>query len=303
MKKVIFPIMLGAASLHTYSADLELHICETASTCMEANIKNQLIDRSPYNEQGYLVVDLVNNTTTEYQVIQAFGAEAEGSTIVRKIQQVPNSLHQDAVKYVNYLRDPVPQLLRLSIIDPSVENTPLPGHVSGKEVFLMDDFALYDVYAGNVKNRILSIATVMTSHLDTTYRSRKIDSNFIDKVNISLARGALSISAQLTPSSPFAYFYLPVPNSGVFVKIKAELRDGQIKAKVESLDIADNGVVQLALPVIDGEVSLAGLVGQSFQSANPASLQTFFQAIGMTTNIRRINTKVYVVDILSVDAP
>uniref|UniRef100_UPI00404741A4 hypothetical protein n=1 Tax=Rheinheimera sp. TaxID=1869214 RepID=UPI00404741A4 len=89
----------------------------------------------------------------------------------------------------------------------------------------------------------------------------------------------------------------------MFVKIKAELKDGQIKAKVESLDIADNGLVELAIPVIDGQVSVAGLIGQSFQSANPASLQTFFQAIGMTTNIMQISTKVYVVDILEVEAP
>lgn len=295
--------MLAFVTQGVYAADLELHVCETAASCAEASIKNQLIERTPYGEQRYLVIDVVNNTTTEYQVIQAVGAEAEGSTLVRKIQQVPHSLHQEAVKYVNYLRDPVPQLLRMSSIDPGAVNEPLPGHVSGKEVFLLEDFALYDIYAGNVKSRVRSIASEMTSHLDTTYRSRRIDNNFIDNVTVSLARGALSISAQITANSPFAYFYLPVPNTSVFVKIKAELKDGQIKAKVESLDIADNGVVQLELPVIDGEVSLAGLVGQSFQSANPASLQTFFQAIGMTTNIRQINTKVYVVDILSVDTP
>lgn len=303
MKQLLSLLVLGAASLHSYAADLEIHVCDTAAACVEGSIKNQLIDRSPYDEQAYLVVDMVNNTTTEYKVIQGVGAGAEGVTLVRKMQQVPNDLHEEAVKYVNYLRDPISQLLRISSIDPSAKNTPLPGHVSGKEVFLMDDFALYDIYTGNVKTRLRSIASEMTSHLDATYRSRRIDSNFIDNVSITLARGALSISAQLTPNSPFAYFYLPVPNSNVFVKIKAELKDAQIKARVESLDIADNGVVQLEIPVIDGEVSLAGLIGQSFQSANPASLQTFFQAIGMTTNVRQISTKVYVVDILEIEAP
>lgn len=301
MKQLISLLVLGAASVHSYAADLELHVCDTAETCVEANIINELIDRSPYDEQAYLVVDMVNNTTTEYRVIQAFGTGAEGGTIVRKIQQVPNSLHQDAVKYVNYLRDPIPQLLRISSIDPGAVKAPLPDHVSGEKVFSMDDFALYDIYASNVKTRLRSIAAVMSSHLDNAYKSRSIDSGLID--NVTIDRAALSVTARITPDSPFAYFYLPVPNSGVFVKIKAELKDGQIKAKVESLDIADNGLVELAIPVIDGEVSLAGLVGQSFQSANPASLQTFFQAIGVTTNIRQINTKVYIVDILSVDAP
>ena len=151
MKQLISLLVLAAASVHSYAADLEIHVCDTAATCVEASIKNQLIDRSPYDEQAYLVVDMVNNTTTEYQVIQVFGTEAEGGTLVRKMQQLPNDLHQEAVKYVNYLRDPIPYLLRISSIDPSAENTPLPGYVSGKEVFLMDDFALYDIYAGNVK--------------------------------------------------------------------------------------------------------------------------------------------------------
>ncbi|MEO3866987.1 hypothetical protein [Rheinheimera fenheensis] len=196
MKKVLLLAMLAFVTQGVYAADLELHVCETAASCTEASIKNQLIERTPYDEQRYLVIDVVNNKTTEYQVIQAFGAEAEGDTLVRKIQQVPHSLHQEAVKYVNYLRDPVPQLLRMSSIDPRAVSEPLPGHVSGKEVFLLENFALYDIYAGNVKSRVRSIASVMTSHLDTTHRARRIDTNFIDKVTVSLARGALSISAQ-----------------------------------------------------------------------------------------------------------